>query len=146
MELSGQYREAATGSGLHREGAVIRQAVEAARKFQTSPDRKRTVWPVVSLITNWPIVTSMNTVFVNESWRYSGRTPGITLRGDIHSLTHGAEPFLKSRQLCSYSRTSQYFMEPEGSLLCSQELSTGPYPEPDQSSPVVLNLCQNAVR
>jgi hypothetical protein len=26
-------------------------------------------------------------------------------------------------------------MEPEGSLLCLQEPSTGPYPEPDQSSP-----------
>jgi hypothetical protein len=25
-------------------------------------------------------------------------------------------------------------MEPEGSLLCSQEPSTGPYPEPDQSN------------
>jgi hypothetical protein len=32
---------------------------------------------------------------------------------------------LRSRQLCSYSRTSQHFMEPEGSLPCSQ----GPYPE-----------------
>jgi hypothetical protein len=31
---------------------------------------------------------------------------------------HGAEPFLISRQLCSYSRTSQHFMEPEGSLEC----------------------------
>jgi hypothetical protein len=31
-------------------------------------------------------------------------------------------------------------MEPEGSLLCSQDPSTGPYPEPDQSSPYRLIL------
>jgi hypothetical protein len=29
----------------------------------------------------------------------------------------------------------QHFMEPEGSLSCSQELSIGPYPEPDRSNP-----------
>jgi hypothetical protein len=43
-----------------------------------------------------------------------------------HSLTHGAEPFLRSCQLCSHSRNSQNFMEPEGSLPHSQEPSTGP--------------------
>jgi hypothetical protein len=48
---------------------------------------------------------------------------------------HGAEPFLRSRQLRSYSRISQHFMEPEGSLSCSQEPSTGTYSKPDQSSP-----------
>jgi hypothetical protein len=38
-------------------------------------------------------------------------------------------------------------MEPEGSLLCSQEPSTGPYPEPDRSSPYhpILSLYFNIV-
>jgi membrane-bound metal-dependent hydrolase YbcI (DUF457 family) len=35
-------------------------------------------------------------------------------------LTYGAEPFLRSRELCSYSRNSQHSMQLEGSLPCSQ--------------------------
>jgi hypothetical protein len=31
------------------------------------------------------------------------------------------------------------FIDPEGSLPCSQEPSTGPYPEPDQSGPYHLS-------
>jgi hypothetical protein len=61
-----------------------------------------------------------------------------------HSLTHsftlGAERFLRSCQLCSHSRTSQRLMEPEGSLLRSQEPSIGSYPEPDRSNPFHLIL------
>jgi hypothetical protein len=47
--------------------------------------------------------------------------------------------------LCSYSRTSQHFKEHEGSSPCSQEASTGPYPEPDQSSPYhpILSLLRS---
>jgi hypothetical protein len=40
------------------------------------------------------------------------------------SLFHGAESFLRSHQLLSYSGISQHFMEPEGSLPYSQEPST----------------------
>jgi hypothetical protein len=46
----------------------------------------------------------------------------------------GAEPFLRSRQLCSYPNIFQHFMDPGGSLPCSQEPFTCPCPEPDQSS------------
>jgi hypothetical protein len=60
-----------------------------------------------------------------------GKTP--TQLGPL--LTHEAEPFLRSRQLCSHSRTSQHFMEPEGSLPCSQAPSTGLYPNTDQPAP-----------
>jgi hypothetical protein len=35
-------------------------------------------------------------------------------------------------------------MKPEGSLPCSQEPSTGPYPEPDQSNPYHPILSQAA--
>jgi hypothetical protein len=38
-------------------------------------------------------------------------------------LPYVAEPFLRSGQLCSHSRTSQHFMQPECSLPCSQESS-----------------------
>jgi hypothetical protein len=31
-------------------------------------------------------------------------------------------------------------MEPEGSLLCSKQTATGPYPEPDASSPHLPTL------
>jgi hypothetical protein len=52
-----------------------------------------------------------------------------------YSLTHGAEPFFRSCQLCSYSRTSQHIMEPGGSSPRSHKPYTGPYPQPDQFNP-----------
>jgi hypothetical protein len=75
----------------------------------------------------------------------------LIMRSDIiftHSLTHGAEPFLRSCELCSHSRTSQPFMEPEGSLPCPQEPSTVPYSEPVRSNsyhPILSKIHYNTV-
>jgi hypothetical protein len=57
------------------------------------------------------------------------------LRIRTYLLVYGAEPFLRSCKFCSYSRTSQHFMEREGSLSCSQEPSIAPYSAPHWSSP-----------
>jgi hypothetical protein len=42
---------------------------------------------------------------------------------------------LETPQLCSYLRTYQHFMEPEGTLPLLKEPSTFPNPEPDKSNP-----------
>lgn len=59
-----------------------------------------------------------------------------TCKGDAVSDFHMASltNLMELSQLCSYSRTYHQFMESEGSLTCSQELTPSPYHEPDQSS------------
>jgi hypothetical protein len=75
-----------------------------------------------------------------HGWRNSAARAKIEL-SKCTLLTY-FEPLLRSCQLCSYLRTSQHFMEPEGSLPCSQEPSTGPHPQPNQSSPYYHTLTE----
>jgi hypothetical protein len=86
------------------------------------------------------VIRKLNCILLVGFYTY---TKNIT---DTYLLTYlliyGTEPFLRSCQLCSPSGTSQLFMEPEGSIPCSQEPSTGQYPEPYQSNPLhpILSL------
>jgi hypothetical protein len=54
-----------------------------------------------------------------------------------NELTNSTElsPSWEAASCAATQEFPKHFMEPEGSLPCSQGISTGPYPEPDQSSP-----------
>jgi hypothetical protein len=81
----------------------------------------------------------MGKVRKHSNFEYKKKDSTMNGNGHIklksyHTLIHRAEPFLISRQLCSYSKTFRDFMEHVSSLPCIQESSTSPYPEPDQSN------------
>jgi hypothetical protein len=51
----------------------------------------------------------------------------------LTDLLNGAGSSLRSLQLLSYWRISQYLMDPEGSLPYSKQRATGTCPEPDET-------------
>jgi len=51
-----------------------------------------------------------------------------------HSLTPWSKGLFEKLMVTQLYRNSLPFMEPEGSLPCSQEPTAGPCPEPDASS------------
>jgi hypothetical protein len=61
--------------------------------------------------------------------------PSIRIFHLVKFLTEFKQKLVLETHSLTHSRTSQDFMELEGSLPCSQEPSTDPYPEPDRSSP-----------
>jgi hypothetical protein len=142
---------------LPRSGLLIKPITNPNRVFK-NPNTNNTVFSVVSqnycsnqhlVLAFMQIQRRVSTtqdhhqyrivVLRSPRWLCARRVCYLKQNGSYQSnLVYeldGAEPFLRSRQLCSCSRTSQHFMAPEGSLLCSREPSTGPYPKPDRSSP-----------
>jgi hypothetical protein len=55
-----------------------------------------------------------------------GGIPAGDPKFEFHSINYGAEAFLRSQQLRSCSRTSQDFLEPEGTLPCTEGLPLVP--------------------
>jgi hypothetical protein len=100
---------------------------------------------------SYTITSNFSIVLQSYSWHQHNRTyPDSVARSGYHFWVHQqfeisvfeaptthswSWALLEKLPIVQYSRTSQHFMEPDGSLLCSQEPSTGPYPQPDQSNP-----------
>jgi hypothetical protein len=68
------------------------------------------------------------------------RRLGPIWRKEHHHLTSWSWALLEETQIVQLLKNFKKSMEPEGSLPCSQEPSSGPYPEADWSSPYNLNL------
>jgi hypothetical protein len=84
--------------------------------------------------------------------RSPGRPVILNNKSSIKLTSYGAQSFL--RQYLPFSQKFPQLKEHEGSLLCSQEPTTDPYPEPDESSPhshrqfstILKKLCFRATR
>jgi hypothetical protein len=60
-----------------------------------------------------------------QNWTHSHCIDRIMAQTEMMNSIRMAEPFLRSQHLISHAGSFQYVVETKGSLLCSQELSTG---------------------
>jgi hypothetical protein len=95
-------------------------------KNQISEKKFNNEWTLLSKRLTRAVEPEMNGQQVGITNRQKGR-----LTDRPTNQLYGAENYLRDHQLHSHSIVSQHFMEPEGSLLHSQELSICLYPEPD---------------
>jgi hypothetical protein len=107
------------------------------------------VQPVARCYIDWALARNIHE-YAQRNWEKSRRTSNYTgdkqneiriwcLRDiNVHIfLTNSMElsPSWEAGSCAATQEFPQHFMAPEVSLPCPQELTTGPYPEPDQSSP-----------
>jgi hypothetical protein len=64
-----------------------------------------------------------------------GQDPNWSCSAKGKNLTQWSSDLLVKPLVAQLLKNLRTFIEPEGSLLCTEELSTGPYPEPHESRP-----------
>jgi hypothetical protein len=99
------------------------------------------IWNRIELCGVWVEAGRFHTAAQNMCRQGTGALDGLCFGSETAFITvltnqlTGAELFLRNRQSLNYSRISEHFMRPEMLLPHSQEPSTSPNREPDQSSP-----------
>ena len=81
----------------------------------------------------WSYLDSQTGTIFLQTDRKSSLLHNVSNFALLTYLLHGAESFLRSSLVCSQSRNSPNFTEPEGSLPHSQASATCLYPGPAQS-------------
>jgi hypothetical protein len=97
--------------------------------------QRRILWPRLFVVYLSP--SSLETVHNHILPNFTKSDHPLTSLDAKNPLwyTHWLMELSPSWEAANCAATFQHFMKPDGSLPCSQQPSTGPYPEPDQFNP-----------